>query len=222
MTGRHVRREAQSMIIRCLQIYTQWKMLRAAVDELELEILNADLPRPTPRMCKLLIVAEDHRFDIHPGVDPWALCRAAWKTYFCDSRQGGSTIAMQLVRTISGRREMTWQRKIVEILLAVRLSRYVPKDRLPILYLWCAYYGWNMNNFSDACYRLQLDPVSSTISDEAQLIARLKYPQPKGYDAVRIHKIRQRGIHIISLAQRQNFRKPAVRRQNLEIQHETI
>jgi len=210
------------MIFRCLQIRAQWKSLRASIDKLESETLNADLPQPTPRMCKLLIAAEDHRFDKHPGVDPWALCRATWKTYFCNSRQGGSTIAMQLVRTISGRRDMTWQRKFVEILLAVRLSRYIPKDRLPILYLWCAYYGWNMDNFSDACSRLQIDPASSTISDEAQLIARLKYPQPKGYDAVRMRKIRQRGFHIILLAQRQNFRKPAVWRQNLGIQHETI
>ena len=210
------------MIFRCLQIHTQWRMLRASIDKLESEILNTDLPSPTPRMCKLLIVAEDHRFDIHPGVDPWALCRAAWKTYFCDSRQGGSTIAMQLVRTISGRREMTWQRKIIEILLAVQLSRYVPKDRLPILYLWCAYYGWNMNSFSDACSRLKLDPVSSTLSDEAQLIARLKYPQPKGYDAIRMSKIRQRGFHIISLVQRHNFINPTVWRRNLGIQHETI
>ena len=188
------------MIFRRSQIRTQWERLRASIDKLESEILNTDLPRPTPRMCKFLILAEDHRFDKHPGVDPLALCRAAWKTYFCGSRQGGSTIAMQLVRAISGRREMTWKRKVVEILLAVRLSRYVPKDRLPILYLWCAYYGWNMDNFSGACSRLQIDPVSSTLSDEAQLIARLKYPQPKGYDAVRMRKIRQRGFHIIWLA----------------------
>ena len=207
------------MIFRHSQIRAQWRSLRASIDKLESEILNTDLPRPTPRMCELLIVAEDHRFDRHPGVDPWALCRAAWKTYFCDSRQGGSTIAMQLVRTISGRREMTWQRKIIEIFLAVRLSRYVPKDRLPILYLWCGYYGWNMDNFSDACSRLQLDPVSSNVSDEAQLIARLKYPQPKGYDAVRMRKIRQRGFHIISLVQLQKSDRMAT---EFRIRHETI
>ena len=111
------------MIFRCLKIVSQWKQLRASVDKLELEILNSDFPRPTRRMCEFLIVAEDHRFARHPGVDPLALCRTAWKTYFCNSRQGGSTIAMQLVKTLSGRYEATWQRKAVEILLAILLSQ---------------------------------------------------------------------------------------------------
>ena len=140
----------------------------------------------TPRMCKFLILAEDRRFRCHPGVDPWALCRAVWKTYFCNSRQGGSTIAMQLVRTILERRQPTLFRKAREIVLAVILSNYAIKNQLPALYLWCAYYGWRMNSFVEACTRLQIDTATISSIEEALLIARLKYPQPREYSDTRM------------------------------------
>ena len=150
-------------------------------------------------MCRLLIVAEDRRFGGHPGVDVLALCRAAWKTRFCRSRQGGSTIAMQLVRTLTGRYERTMTRKVTEILLAIRLSRHVPRSRLPHVYLWCAYYGWNMHNFKQACARLRFNPESATASEEAELIARLKYPQPRMQDVQWAVKVSRREAHIMTL-----------------------
>lgn len=182
-------------------ILDPWHRLRVAVDELAAELERAPAPLPNPRMIEFLIVAEDHRFFRHPGVDPWALCRAAWRTHFCHSREGGSTIAMQLVRTLTGRREHSWRRKALEIVLAWRLSRYVSRDRLPALYLWCAYYGWRMSNFRDACARLGLDPTSTTALDDALLIARLKYPEPKHHDHMRMRKIRRRAAHILSLVE---------------------
>ena len=187
------------IIARNLPILDSWHRLRRQIDELDVEVERNPSPRPTPRMVEFLILAEDHRFFYHPGVDPWALCRATWKTYLCRSRQGGSTIAMQLVRTLTGRRERSWRRKALEIALAWRLSRYVSRDRLPVLYLWCAYYGWRMSSFRDACTRLELNPTSTTALDDALLIARLKYPEPKHHNRRRMRKIRRRAGHILSL-----------------------
>ena len=141
-----------------LQITIEWKQLRHAVDKLESELASSSFPLPSPEMCEFLIRGEDRRFHYHPGVDPVALCRAAWKTVFCGSRQGASTIAMQLVRTISGRYEKTWRRKVREIILAFGLTQYISKDRLPVMYLWIAYYGSGMINFKQACTRLHIDP----------------------------------------------------------------
>ena len=188
-----------------LSINTQWRQLRDSIEKLEIEIAYTDFPRLTSQMCQFLIVGEDHRFYRHPGVDPVALCRAAWKTFFCGSRQGASTIAMQLVRTITGRCEKTLGRKLTEIFLAVRLSQHVSKERLPILYLWVAYYGWQMNNFRQACSRLEIDPRSVSTFEAAKLIARLKYPEPKNYDAERIKKIRKRALHLMTLANHLNI-----------------
>ena len=183
----------------------QWASLRHAIDALECDIDNSPHPKPTERLCKLLIVAEDRRFAWHPGVDPFALCRAFWQSYFRRSLQGGSTIAMQLVRTLTGRRERTWRRKFAEICLALRLPTLSPKARWPVLYLWAAYYGWNMEGFSRASSRAGFDPTTSTLDEDAQLIARLKYPQPRHADPIHTKKIRARARYIVARAERRNI-----------------
>ena len=180
-------------------VKSQWNQLRCFIDELELEIAQSDCPAPTSQMCEFLILGEDRRFYAHSGVDPIALCRAVWKTFFCGVRQGGSTIAMQLVRTVTGRYEKKWRRKIDEIFLAVRLTRYVSKDRLPILYLWVAYYGWRMNNFKQACARLQMNPKTASPLEAAKLVARLKYPEPQQCSRKHARKIHRRALYIMAL-----------------------
>ena len=185
-------------------INTQWRQLCAAIEKLEREIDSTDFPLPTPQMCEFLIVGEDHRFYRHLGVDVLALCRAIWQTVFCGSRQGASTIAMQLVRTIMGRYERTGRRKFIEMILAMRLSQYVSRDRLPVLYLWVAYYGWRMNNFRQACLRLGINPRSVGAFEAAKLVARLKYPEPRIFDGERLNKIHRRALHLTTLANRMN------------------
>ena len=184
------------------RIDKRWTHLRNAMNGLERELLETSSAQPSLRMCEFLILAEDRRFPRHPGFDILALCRAVWKTLFCHSRQGGSTIAMQLVRTMEGRREATIKRKIAEIMLAVLLSRYVPTHKIPALYLWSAYYGWNMEGFERACFALGIDPQRSTASEDAYLVACLKYPQRKSEDPAHESKTRRRAEHIISLAAR--------------------
>jgi membrane peptidoglycan carboxypeptidase len=182
-----------------LPLKTEWARLRDAVDRIESQINRSEFPLPTLQMCELLILGEDHRFYLHPGVDPIALCRAIWKTFVCGNRQGASTIAMQLVRTITGRYERTWRRKLLEIIFAFRLTHYLDRDRLPILYLWVAYYGWRMNNFRQACSRLQIKPNLIDEMEAAKLVARLKYPEPYQHNIRRIRQIQRRGEHLIAL-----------------------
>ena len=51
-------------------------------------------------------------------------------------------MAMQLVRVLTGRFERSWRRKIDEMVLAVLLTRHVPSNELPALYLSVGYYGF--------------------------------------------------------------------------------
>ncbi len=177
----------------------EWVRLRNEVDYIIAEIDSSDSPKPTRQMCQLLVAGEDHRFRHHPGVDPIALCRAIWKTVFCGRQQGGSTIAMQFVRTVTGRYERTWQRKLLEMILAVRLTRHIGRDRLPALYLWVAYYGGRMNGFKQAYLRVRLAPLSASEFESAMLVARLKYPEPCSLRRERIRKIQYRADHLMSL-----------------------
>ena len=180
-----------------MNIRRQWRTVTEAIAAIEEDVDRYPDLRPSSRMCSLLIVAEDHRFELHPGLDPLAICRAGLMTYVVGQRQGASTIAMQLVRTITKDTELTVRRKLVEMLLAIQLTQQVSRNKLPLFYLWCGYYGWNMNNFRAACRRLNLVPSSMTRDDEARLVAMLKYPLPERCTEKRENQIQNRATYMI-------------------------
>ncbi len=115
-----------------------WQILRQSIDLARRE-LSASEPQPNVQMCRLLVLGEDHRLAWHSGVDPLAFCRAAWRTYGRGRREGGSTVAMQLVRVLTGRFDMCWRRKVDEMALAILATHHVPKAELPALYLSVGY-----------------------------------------------------------------------------------
>ena len=180
----------------------RWPILRESVD-LARRRLDRSTVRPNAQMCRLLVLGEDHRFASHPGVDPLALCRAAWRTYGRGRREGGSTIAMQFVRVLTGRFERSWRRKIDEMVLAIHITHHVPKVELPTLYLSVAYYGWRMNGFAQACRRLDLDPASCSLRESAMLVARLKYPQPRDCSPTRWEQITLRSEYLMARYERE-------------------
>ena len=181
-----------------MKMREDWMQLKKEVDRVWRDYSCHRKDQPNAQMCRLLILGEDHRFRYHPGFDPIALCRAAWRTTLCGRREGGSTIAMQLARVLTKRHDTTILRKTGEIALAVRLTRYIPREDLPGLYLWKAYYGWRMNNFLQACNRLEINPTSPDLYNAAQLVARLKYPEPRLASAKRLNKIEQRCAYLLA------------------------
>ena len=177
----------------------EWRRLRYKVDQIVAEMDSADSPKPSHQMCQFLVVGEDRRFHHHPGVDPIALGRAVWKTFYCGQRQGASTIAMQFVRTLTERYECTYRRKLLEMILAVRVTQHIGRARLPALYLWIAYYGWQMRGFSQVCLRVRIDPHTSGAGDSALLVARLKYPETRSVSREQERRIQRRADHLTSL-----------------------
>ena len=175
----------------------KWAALRQKVDIARARLASAEV-RPNRSMCRLLLVGEDHRIALHPGVDPLALCRALWRTHGRGSREGGSTVAMQLVRVLTNRFERSWRRKANEMILAMFLTRHVPFDELPALYLSVGYYGWHMNGFFQACRRLGIDPEYCSLQESASVVARLKYPEPKSCTASRRLQIARRSEYLIA------------------------
>ncbi len=82
------------------------------------------------------LAAEDDRFYEHPGVDGMALLRAAFNVARSQERsQGGSTITMQVARNFFLSREKTYQRKLREIALAIKIERELTKNQILELYL---------------------------------------------------------------------------------------
>ena len=93
-------------------------------------------------MRKATVAIEDRRFYKHGGVDYVGIARALW----ADLRagrvvQGGSTITQQLVRNLYISRQRTFDRKLKEACLAIKLSRHWSKDRILGAYMNAVYYG---------------------------------------------------------------------------------
>jgi penicillin-binding protein 1A len=98
--------------------------------------------RVSPWMRKATVAIEDHRFYRHGGVDYEGIARAAWKDIRAGHVvQGGSTITQQLVRNLYISKERTFQRKIKEACLAIKLSRARSKDWILGQYMNQVYYG---------------------------------------------------------------------------------
>ena len=148
-------------------------------------------------LLRLLIAGEDHRFKFHSGVDVIALIRASWKTLILKQREGASTIAMQLVRVLTGKYDKTIDRKLEEMFLAYQLTKYVSRQEILSLYLSAAYFGWNMHGIGQACKVLKLNLNTLTLEESASLIARLKYPEPKNISEQRNNQIKNRTKYIL-------------------------
>ena len=92
------------------------------------------------------IATEDATFYQNPGMDAWAILRAAWiNVQGGEVLAGGSTITQQLVRTLmfspDEQAARTLRRKLRELVLAVRITRHYTKDEILTLYLNETYYG---------------------------------------------------------------------------------
>ncbi|MGM0563018.1 MAG: penicillin-binding protein 1A [Pseudomonadota bacterium] len=97
----------------------------------------------TPELLKqAFIAAEDDRFYEHPGVDWQGIVRAAVMWGLTGERaQGGSTITMQVARNFFLSREKTILRKLNEMLLALKISRELSKEKVLELYFNKIYLG---------------------------------------------------------------------------------
>ena len=93
------------------------------------------LEATSPAVVEALIATEDRHFYRHPGVDPLALVRAAWTNLKAGRVvSGGSTLTMQVARTLRGREGRALADKLAEMHLALRLEvRFSKKE---ILALW--------------------------------------------------------------------------------------
>jgi 1A family penicillin-binding protein len=100
-----------------------------------------------PSLLKQATIAvEDANFYENPGFDLRGIIRALWLNYRNQEViSGGSTITQQLVRAIlftpEERNEISYERKIREILLAYQVSQEYGKDQILGLYLNEVYYG---------------------------------------------------------------------------------
>ncbi len=141
-------------------------------------------PRPVPLkavpywMRSMLISVEDHRFYEHHGFDFAAIRQA----YEIDKRlgeplYGGSTLTMQVARTLFLVPAKSYLRKYLEVIVTVELEAILGKDR--ILQLYFGYAEWGKGLFGvDATARRWFGRGVRDLTREegARLVAILSSP----------------------------------------------
>jgi penicillin-binding protein 1A len=91
---------------------------------------------------KAFIAAEDRRFYEHHGVDERGIIRAFIGDMGTKGRpQGGSTITQQVVKNLLVGEDVTYERKIREMIVASRLETTLSKNEILELYMNSAYLG---------------------------------------------------------------------------------
>ncbi len=118
------------------------------------------------------ISAEDKKFYNHFGIDVVAIFRAAFTniiSYNSDRRVvGASTITQQVVKNLLLSNEVSYKRKLKEILLAIRIERILSKDKILELYLNDIYLGYgsygigsaSLNYFNKSIDQLKLHEIA--------------------------------------------------------------
>ncbi len=114
---------------------------------------------------------EDKRFDEHHGVD-WVRTIAVMIVPKYDG-QGGSTITQQLVKNITGDKDVTFVRKYNEILTALNLEKNYSKDEILEAYLNTLYLGQGCYGVETASEKYFGKDVSELNYAECAVIAAI-------------------------------------------------
>ncbi|GGP17774.1 biosynthetic peptidoglycan transglycosylase [Silvimonas iriomotensis] len=146
---------------------------------------------PDAFICAL-IVAEDHRNDIHPGIDFFAIIRAIWVKLRTGAVHGGSTIEQQFVRVATNRYERTLFRKLREQAIALILVRRVEKRKIASAYLSIAFYGTNFIGIDGLKSYFGEDLSRVTVEQALKFVSQLKYPRPEIPDLYWFYKLERR------------------------------
>lgn len=123
-------------------------------------------------MKDAVIAIEDHRFYMHPGIDPIAVTRAVFYNIRSDDRsQGGSTLTQQLARTLFLSNVRSYGRKLKEAELSLMLEVLLSKREILELYLNRVYLSAGIYGVETMSQRLFRKPAAQLTLAEAALVA---------------------------------------------------
>jgi hypothetical protein len=88
-----------------------------------------DIGDMSANLINAVVAAEDRSFFTHGGVDPWGIARALYRDLRGSaSRQGGSTITQQYVKSVYLTADRTPERKLKEAAIAIKLERKLTRS----------------------------------------------------------------------------------------------
>lgn len=130
------------------------------------------------RFIHAILAAEDDQFFSHPGINPGSLLRAALELIQSGHiKSGGSTITMQVAKNYFLSQERTFDRKLKEILLAIKIERELSKQEILALYVNKIYLGnraYGIQAAAEVYYGKKIDALD--LSEIAMIAALPKAP----------------------------------------------
>jgi penicillin-binding protein 1A len=134
-------------------------------------VVLADIPE---HVQKAFVAAEDKRFYEHKGIDERGLIRAFIGNLAQSGRpQGGSTITQQIVKNLLVGDDLTYERKIREMVVASRLEHTLSKAEILELYLNSVYLGRGSWGIELAARSYFGKPAKELTLEEGALLAGL-------------------------------------------------
>lgn len=113
-----------------------------AVEELRATDTYTELDELPQTYLDAVVAVEDHRFYEHGGIDPIAICRAAFNDLRTLSlREGGSTITQQVAKNLFFTQDKHFERKVAEVFMAFDLEARYSKREILELYVNSSYFG---------------------------------------------------------------------------------
>jgi len=151
-----------------------------------------------PEFCReSTIILEDKTFYQNAGFDPEGIGRAFVQNLQGEQIQGGSSITQQLIKNIlideEERTQLSYTRKVKELILAVEITRRFDKDQILEWYFNTNSY-FNLAYGIDAAAQVYFDkPVSALSEAECAMLAPIpQFPYLNPIDSPEKAKYRQR------------------------------
>lgn len=184
----------------------------------------------SPSMINALVAQEDKTFWTHHGFDPVGIIRAAKEALAAhgQANQGASTITQQLARNAYDLERRTqarggsrYERKVVEIFLAMRIEKKYDKRQIMEFYLNRICFGRGYYGIRAASLGyFGKEPADLTVREAASIAALIK--NPENYNPIKNHDLNFRWRNdVIDRMQRQNYlsleEAERIKRQPLEL-----
>ncbi|MBD2104775.1 transglycosylase domain-containing protein [Leptolyngbya sp. FACHB-261] len=133
----------------------------------------------SPNLKRAVLAIEDSYFYSHRGVDPNGIARAFISNWERGSVvEGGSTVTQQLVKNLFLSPEQTFNRKVAEAVLAMRLEQIFDKNEILEMYLNQVYWGHNTYGVETAAESYFNKSASElTLAESAMMAGLIQAPE---------------------------------------------
>jgi membrane peptidoglycan carboxypeptidase len=147
-----------------------------------------------------VMAAEDRGFYSNRAFSPTGIARAIWNNLRGGSLQGGSTITQQYAKTAFLTPERSIQRKIKELVIAIKLENQFTKDQILENYLNTIYFGrgsYGVQTASQVYFATTVDQLTTAQSAVLASILRSPGLYDPGFKKENLPRLEKRFTYVI-------------------------